>query len=49
MSCKDCEKSQETGLVAYYRWKTANIGVTGCEKHIREVFDVLNREQKESD
>ena len=50
MSCNNCEKAQddERGLVAYYRWKNANIAVTGCDEHLREVFDVLNKAQNEN-
>lgn len=45
MSCEKCEEKQESGMVAYYRWKTANIAMIGCEFHLREVFDVLNGHQ----
>lgn len=46
MSCKDCDKFKEEGKIAYYRWDVANIGVIGCEKHLREVFDALNNAQE---
>ena len=50
MSCEDCEKAQERifqGLdgIAYYRWKNANIGIIGCEKHISEVMEALNEKR----
>lgn len=52
MSCLDCEAEQdkvfdrtrENGRVAYFRWKTANLAVIGCEEHLREVFEVLRAE-----
>lgn len=46
MSCKDCEEFQKDKLVAYYRWKTANVAFSGCRKHMKEIFDVLNDYQK---
>lgn len=49
MSCKECEEYQEKGLVAYYRWKNANIGLIGCPKHIKEILDYLNKRNKEED
>lgn len=42
MSCEDCEKRQEETPIAYYRWKEANIALKGCDKHLREIFKVLN-------
>lgn len=48
MGCKDCEKRQEESLTAYYRWKTSNMALNGCDKHLREVFEVLNFWQKAS-
>lgn len=47
MSCEDCEKRQNENKTAYYRWKTANIAMSGCDKHLREIFDALNNLQKE--
>ena len=38
MSCKDCEKEQETLEKSYYfRVGNGNILVFGCEKHITEL------------
>lgn len=48
MSCKECKASQETMLIAYYRWDVANIAMKGCSKHLREIFDVLNLYQNAS-
>lgn len=45
MSCQDCEKFQETTMTSYYRWKNANIEVRACEKHLKEIFEVLNKTQ----
>ena len=43
MSCEECEKyTEEMDRIAYYRWKTANIGLVGCPTHLREIMDVLN-------
>lgn len=42
MSCDKCEEAQEQGLVAYYRWGTANIGLIGCDIHLIEIIKVLN-------
>ena len=47
MSCEECEKSNEgQNGIAYYRFGTANIGMMGCSKHLREIFDILSEEQK---
>ena len=43
MSCKECEKAQKSGMVAYYRWGTANIGLIGCYTHLKEVIEYLNK------
>ena len=49
MSCKDCDEYNEGQKgVAYYRWGTANIGLMGCPKHIKEVLDALNKAQTQS-
>ncbi len=46
MSCEECDKLNEGQEgVAYYRWKTANIGFMGCRKHIKEIFVELNKIQ----
>ena len=47
MSCDDCEKFEEEGKIAYYRWGTANVGMIGCKKHLREIFDALNKVQED--
>jgi len=46
MSCENCDKFQDTELTSYYRWKNANIEIRGCEKHLKEIFDILNESQK---
>ena len=48
MSCKDCEIKQEKSPIAYYRWDVANVALKGCDKHLREIFDVLNLFQNAS-
>ena len=49
MSCAECEKMQNSDLTAYYRWKEANIEMRGCEKHLREIIETLNKAQKEAE
>ena len=51
MSCKRCENFQEgnTGDFYYFRWKTANIQLAGCKKHVEEVMEVLREAQKEGE
>lgn len=46
MSCEECEKIQNSNLTSFYRWKTANIEIRGCDKHLKEIFEVLNKFQK---
>lgn len=46
MSCQDCKESQDGGMIAPYRFGIANIDVSGCNKHVKEVFDILNAHQQ---
>jgi hypothetical protein len=46
MSCENCEEMQKSNMTSYYRWKTANIEIRGCKQHLKEIFEVLNKEQK---
>jgi hypothetical protein len=46
MSCEDCEKFQETGNAYYWRLGTANIGITACKKHAKQVLEILNKSTK---
>ena len=49
MSCEKCEEFQaREGVSAFYRWKTANIEIRGCDEHLREIFDVLTEYQRKS-
>lgn len=32
---------------AYYRYKNANIEMQGCDKHLREIFNILNEAQRD--
>jgi len=42
MSCKDCEKEQETKEKEYYiRIENANILMYGCEKHIKIIMEKI--------
>jgi hypothetical protein len=43
MGCQDCDKFQQEGKVFYYRFGTANIGIIACERHFREVRELLNK------
>lgn len=43
MACEKCEKAPKS---AFYRWKNANLEVRGCDAHLREVFDTLNKAQR---
>jgi hypothetical protein len=45
MSCIDCEEKPIRG--AYYRWKNANVEIIACEKHWREIREVLSEAQSE--
>ncbi len=49
MSCEECEKRQNEPGVAYYRWGKANVGMIGCDKHLREIFDVLSKYQRKQE
>ena len=46
MSCKNCD-NKNGERIAYYRWRTANVGLLGCPEHIKEIMTVLNEWQKE--
>jgi hypothetical protein len=46
MSCKKCEEFDSKGYIAYYRWGKANIGMVGCEEHLKEIFTVLDQAQR---
>ena len=45
MSCDKCDQFENKGKTADYRWGKANIGMIGCEEHLKEIFDVLNKAQ----
>ena len=42
MSCKECDRQQETNGIYYYRIETANIAVQGCTNHVGIMFNRLN-------
>lgn len=48
MICTDCKEKQEESATAFYRWGIANIALKGCDKHLIEIFDVLNLYQNAS-
>jgi hypothetical protein len=46
-TCEECNQLNETGPIAYYRIGTqelgyGNIGIMGCNKHVRLALDRLN-------
>ena len=43
MTCNDCETTPRT---TYFRWGTTNLGLCACDKHLKEVMDVLRTAQK---
>ena len=43
MSCNDCDQFHSEGKVFWYRFGTANIGIIACERHFREVRELLNK------
>jgi hypothetical protein len=45
MGCESCEKTEALGMVAYYRWGKANIGIIACPKHAKEIIEALNKAQ----
>ena len=48
MSCEECEKAMEEGLVAYYRVDRANVGIMGCREHVLMLFDMIERGKHET-
>jgi hypothetical protein len=45
VNCENCEK-EDGSKIAYFRWGTANIGLIGCPKHVKEVLDFLKTKVK---
>lgn len=45
MACKDCEEAQEVWTAYFYRWDNANVLLSACEKHTKEIFDALRSVQ----
>ena len=41
MSCPECSKAQDRDRIAFYRWKAADVRMSGCDTHLREIFEVL--------
>ena len=48
MSCEDCMKFQDSDVTYYFRWGTATVEIRACEKHIKEIFEVLEKDQNKS-
>lgn len=47
MSCIKCDEFQESDMTSFYRWKNSNLEIRGCDEHLIEVFDALNKTQEE--
>jgi hypothetical protein len=45
-TCEDCNRASMNEEIAWYRWKTANLGLIGCKKHLKEVIETLNAIQQ---
>ena len=43
MSCNKCEVEQALGMETYIRWKNANVLMSGCKEHLKEIIEVLRR------
>ena len=43
MGCEECDKAQNKGLHTFVRVGTANILVSGCEEHLKEMISQLRR------
>lgn len=48
MSCPRCDDVNNSANKPeyYYRWKTANISMSGCREHVREIMKALTEIQK---
>lgn len=49
MSCKKCREIQANkigDMVTYYKWKDTIIELRGCNFHIDEITEALDRQQK---
>ena len=42
MSCDKCDKAQESGRCTFVRVGCDNILVSGCDKHLKMLFEQLN-------
>lgn len=47
MSCENCESYDDKGMIAYFRWKKANVGLIGCPQHLKEIMEVLIKDQQD--
>jgi hypothetical protein len=45
MACEECIKFQNSGNTSYYRWKNSSVEIKACDKHLKEIFDALNKVQ----
>lgn len=41
MACINCKIAQENDIVSYVRIGNANVLVSGCDKHLNEMFELL--------
>lgn len=45
-NCQKCEVTRHQFIKFLYRWKDANIEMKGCARHIKQIFDILNKAQE---
>ena len=46
--CDKCDKiTKDPGRGAYYRWRGADIRITGCADHTREILSILDLAQQQ--
>lgn len=43
MSCKFCDAEQDSGNCTYVRVGRANVLVSGCDEHLKEMFEQLRK------
>lgn len=41
MSCVPCEEKEKEADITYVRIDRANVGLIGCDEHVRKILDAL--------
>jgi hypothetical protein len=49
MSCQKCEEMQEKKMVAYVRIGNSNVGIMGCDDHVRFAIAAIIEKQDRGD